>query len=146
MGELTAAAVFGFVGFSNVIPMANSGSTRKALWSASAPLVAILVQGAAYWLLAMSWAGRGTMPRKVALVYRVFRIANPVLLAAGLVGALVWLPSDASVVLVLAVWLFGVVEYVNYYVVRLAYPPRDWASRVTEWRRPQLVRDLDAVP
>ena len=47
--------------------------------------------------------------------------------------------------LVLAISLFGVVEYVNYFVVRLAYPVHGWSRRVREWRSPRLVQDLNAA-
>jgi hypothetical protein len=43
---------------------------------------------------------------------------------------------------VLAVWVFGVLEYVNYFVVRLAYPLGRWFTTVGEWRTPRLVQDL----
>jgi len=45
-------------------------------------------------------------------------------------------------ILTLLVWLFAVLEYVNYYVVRLAYPVGEWFVRVGEWRTPRLIRDL----
>ena len=39
---------------------------------------------------------------------------------------------------------FGVAEYLNYYVVRLAYPARTWLRLVRQWRVPRLVADLRA--
>lgn len=43
---------------------------------------------------------------------------------------------------VVAVWLFGLVEYLNYFVVRLAYSPSVWLSEVVRLRTPRLVEDL----
>ena len=43
---------------------------------------------------------------------------------------------------VVAVWAFGVAEYANYFVARLAYPLQRWPFEVGKLRRPQLVHDL----
>ena len=83
------------------------------------------------------------MPASVAQVYRAFRVVDLALLAAGLVGVLVRLPErPVSALAVIGIWAFGVVEYVNYFVVRLAYPARGWVIDVRRGRRPRLVRDL----
>jgi len=142
MGELTAAAVFAVIAAGGMLPVTTTVEGRLALWSALAPLLAILVQAGVYWLLARAWAGRAPMPGRIAGVYRGLRILDPILLAAGLLGVIVWFPAGADAVLVLVVWLFGVLEYLNYFVVRLAYPAHRWPSEVTRWRTPRLVRDL----
>jgi len=68
------------------------------------------------------------------------------LLLIGLLGVLVWLPDHVVVaVSVVAVWLFGVVEYVNYFVVRLAYPFRSWTRTISQWRTPRLMHDINAA-
>jgi hypothetical protein len=106
----------------------------------------VLVQGGAYWLLARDWVGRRPMPAGVARRYRAFRALDVALLAAGLAGVVVWLPEGpVAAATVVATWLFGALEYVNYFVVRLAYPPRRWRASVTAWRTPRLVRDLMAA-
>ncbi len=42
----------------------------------------------------------------------------------------------------LLVWLFGVLEYVNYFVVRLSYPVTQWFILVGRRRTPAIVRDV----
>lgn len=85
------------------------------------------------------------MPRAVAVLYRLFRVADAVMLSVGLAGVLLWLPRSITVVvLVIGVWLFGLLEYLNYFVVRLSYSPRSWLSEVVRQRSPRLVRDLRA--
>lgn len=87
------------------------------------------------------------MPGRLAAFYRGFRVLDVVVLLAGLAGVLVWLPDrPLQVAFVLAVWAFAVVEYLNYFVVRLSYPARDWLSRVGQWRTPQLVLDMSGRP
>ena len=138
VGELVAAVVFALV-----LPRTVDAFERRALWAALIPLLVVLLQGGAYWLLARGWVGRSAMPSGLAALYSAFRRLDPVLLLAGLVGVLVWLPErPGAVVAALAVWVFGVVEYVNYFVVRLAYAPTRWWRGVKERRTPRLVLDL----
>lgn len=142
VGELTAAAVFAVVAGSRVLPVIESRRDALALWSALVPLLAILVQPGVYWLLSRSWAGRTRMPAGIAAGYRAFRMLDPILLVLGLIGVLVWFPTGAGAVLVVGIWLFGVVEYLNYFVIRLAYPVRHWPARVAQRRTPRLIKDI----
>lgn len=142
-GELAAAAVFAGLAVVVVMPQLEGDRDHAALWSALTPLLVVLVQAGTYWLMARTWVTCAPMPASAAAVYRVFRAADPVLLAAGLVGVVLWWPGDTgTALLVVAVWAFGVVEYVNYFVVRLSYPPHRWSASVTRWRTPRLVQDL----
>jgi hypothetical protein len=142
-GELTAAASFGLIAATLVTPRLNGPDDDKALWSALLPLLVILVQAGVYWLLARDWVKRAPMPAAIAKVYRLFRIADAVLLGAGLVGVLVWWPDGLGMaLLVVAVWAFGVVEYINYFLIRLSYPLDRWFTTVGQWRTPRLVQDL----
>lgn len=142
LGELVAAAVFTLVAATTVAPkMGRDG--QVALWCALVPLLVVLTQAGVYWLLARTWAGHDVMPAAVASPYRIFRFADLALLIAGFGGLLWWFPDGhGSAVLVVVVWGFGVVEYVNYFVVRLAYPPSQWPRAVRRWQTPRLVRDL----
>ncbi|MEP7765182.1 hypothetical protein [Sanguibacter sp. 25GB23B1] len=144
-GELAAAAVFTGTAWWAVAPHMSSPGDVAALWSALVPLLVVLLQAGAYWLLARRWVLASTMPRPLAQVYTVFRFTNRALLAVGLVGVLLWLPGDpAPMALVVGVWLFGMLEHVNYFVVRLSYPLRGWASQVARRRTPRLVKDVRA--
>lgn len=143
LGELVAAAAFAGCAAVLIAPRMASSTAVAALWSALVPLLLVLVQAGAYWLLARSWAGVGTMPSTLARLYRVFQIIDPLLLIAGMVGVLVWWPDDPWVAaLVLTVWAFGVIEYLNYFVVRLSYPASEWMAKVRQRRRPRLVKDI----
>ena len=139
IGELTAAVVFGFIG---VNLATRAPGDALSLWSGLLPLLVILVQVGVYWLLARGWAGRGSMSTGIAGVYRLFRILDPVLLAAGLAGIMMWSTGGFGLVLAVTAWLFGVVEYVNYFVVRLSYPILRWPTLIGRWSTPRLVRDL----
>ncbi|QQM19614.1 hypothetical protein I7X09_16000 [Rhodococcus sp. P-2] len=146
MGELAAAAVFAAVAVGVVTPRLEGPQDPAALWSALSPLLVILVQAGVYWLLARGWIEVEPMPARLAALYRVFQVLDVLLLAIALLGVVIWLPDHSGTAVgVLAVWAFGVVEYVNYFVARLAYPLRRWPFEVGKWRRPQLVRDLNSA-
>lgn len=143
LGELAAAAVFAGVAALVVTPRLTAGSDAAALWAALIPLLVILVQAGAYWLGARSWVELRPMPAGWARTYRLFRGADAAVLVAGLIALLAWWPESlGTTLLVLAVWTFGVIEYVNYFVVRLAYPIGQWVTTVGQWRVPRLMQDL----
>lgn len=142
VGELAATAAI-VAATSAVSARLADPDDGTALWAAVGPLIVILVQASGYWLAARAWVGNTPMPGALAALYRAFRALDVVVLGAGLVGVLVWWPASPAVALLaVAVWLFAVAEYVNYFVVRLAYPAREWFSSVRRWRTPQLVRDI----
>ncbi|WP_244993195.1 hypothetical protein [Rhodococcus qingshengii] len=146
LGELAAAGVFAAVAVGVVMPRLECPKDSAALWSALAPLLVILVQAGVYWLLARGWVEQAPMPVRLAALYRVFRVLDVLLLAIALLGVVIWLPDHSGAAVgVVAVWAFGVAEYANYFVARLAYPLRRWPFEVGKLRRPQLVHDLHSA-
>lgn len=146
LGELAAAVVFAAVAVGVVMPRLEGPKDSAALWSALAPLLVILVQAGVYWLLARGWVEQAPMPARLAALYRVFRVLDVLLLAIALLGVVIWLPDHSGgAVGVVAVWAFGVAEYANYFVARLAYPLQRWPFEVGKLRRPQLVHDLHSA-
>lgn len=143
VGEFVAAAVFVVVAMTTLAARYEGSNGAAALWCALVPLLVILAQGGAYWLLARAWVGRAAMPAGLASLYRGFRIIDPALLALGAVGIVALRPGNVGpLVVAVAIWLFGVVEYVNYFVVRLAFPVSRWVEGVAQQCTPQLVKDL----
>ncbi|ROR83071.1 hypothetical protein SAMN06295974_3525 [Plantibacter flavus] len=146
LGELFAAVVFTWVASVSVLPLFERPSDALAFWSALAPLLLILVQAGVYWLAARRWVEQGTMPPGLAAAFRGFRVLDAVLLLAGLVGIIAWFPAHPFAAIGIPfVWLLGVTEYVNYFVIRLAYPPSVWFKRIGEWRTPRLMQDVRAA-
>lgn len=137
IGELVAAAVFAFLAAPAVI---RAGLPAAPVWSALAPLLVVLVQAGVYWLVR---SRTNRLPTPMAASYRVLRVLDAGLLALGVAGIALWWPAQPlAAVAVLAVWLFGVAEFANYFVVRLAYPPTQWLSQVGRRRTPRLMKDL----
>ena len=107
-------------------------------------LLVILVQAGAYWLAARSWGG--TLADAPCLGRHL-----PGVPGGGCGDAGDWSPWGDRLVARLrrhnagcapAIWTFGVIEYVNYFVVRLAYPIGRWHRTAGQWRTPRLVQDL----
>ena len=145
LGELAAAAVFLMIALLIVLPKIDNRHDRLALWSALVPLLLVLAQAGVYWLLARSWVERHPMPPLIRTVYRTLRFMNVALLVGGACGVIVWCPHELGAgIAVVSVWLFGTIEYVNYFLIRLSYPPRLWLTAVGQLRTPRLVRDLNA--
>lgn len=139
-GEFAAAVVFAAVGVQVAPGLEELGDW--ALWAALTPLIIVLVQAGGFWLLARSWVRRATMSTVLAKVYVGFGVCDVLLLLGGLIGVVAWAPNQWWLLGFMLVWLFGLVEFVNYFVVRLAYPARTWHTRVGNWRRPQLMVDV----
>lgn len=140
VGEIVAAAVFAVV--PSWLPFIAADGAEAALWFSLSPLLFVLVQGGAYWLLARHHLPE-PIPRAVARVYQCFRVLDPVLLLACTVGAIVmWPGMSLSAFVIVVVWLFAVAEYINYFHIRLSYPWQTWTSQIGRWSTPRLVRDL----
>lgn len=119
------------------------GDDTRLLEAALAMLVFLLVQGGCYWLLARRWIPDGAMPSGLAATFRGLRVLDAVLLVVTAALAGWWAAPEPSLVLATLVWLFAVAEYVNYFWVRLSYPPLEWWRGVRTLRRSRLRADLD---
>lgn len=142
-GEWLAACVFAFVAAFSLDGVWGALDARAAVWWALMPLLAVLLQAGAYWLAARSWVGTGRMPRALAQAILAVRTLNVGLLGVSLVGIVATWPSTVlGGMVAIAIWLFAVAEYVNYFVVRLAYRPDRWWRGVRGRRTPQLMLDV----
>lgn len=63
------------------------------------PLAAVLLQGVAYWWLARRWAVTGGISPRTAAAYRAFRVLDPVLWIACLLGVVLPAPLAGAAVL-----------------------------------------------
>ena len=146
-GEWCAACVFVYVTAFSLDDGLASLDATAAVWWALMPLLAVLVQAGAYWLAARSWVGVSSMPRLAALAVLMLRPLNVIALIAAAVGiAVTWPSSNAGAILAVAIWLFAVAEFANYFVIRLAYRPRDVLRGIATRRTPRLMLDARQSP
>lgn len=136
LGELAAVVVF--IG-AYVVLLPRLGDDTRTSAVMLGLLAYLLLQGAAYWLPARGWIPGGRMPAPFVALFGGLRWLNVVLLGAVL---LVIMPGSA-VLLSIGLWLFALVEYVNYFWIRLSYPLSEWVDGVRARRPSRLARDLD---
>lgn len=107
-------------------------------------MVVVLVEGSAYWTAKVVQIDRGLALPPGIRVFAWLRVANVVLLAAGLAviaAAVVTQPAAAGWPGA-AFWLFALAEHINYFHLQLM-PTPSWSG----WRprRSRLARDLAAA-
>lgn len=82
----------------------------------------ILVQGSVYWFILLR---RMSTPKflsaYVANIYRILKIIDAILLCIGIPIILLNYSNIAVTTLSVFIWLFSIIEWINYYVVRLSY-------------------------
>ena len=130
VGELTAVMVFAYV--------------YRQYWHTNGPLSLgttyaflvlefLLLQGSAYWA---SWLVESRRAERTAIVfgYRILRVLNLLLLT---LLPFVLLLKNFSSGLAIVLAIFALVEYINYFVVRLAFPLTEFLNRLIRWRFPR---------
>ena len=121
LGEFTAVLSFWFCFFLLKNRLGDVNSLVTILYSLSL-LTFILLQGSIYWAilirrLSKPQFGSGTVPK----LYGCFRILDLVLLISGF-PFIVWNTQSVQVaIIVMLIQLFALIEWVNYFLVRLSY-------------------------
>lgn len=121
LGEFTAVLSFWFCFFLLKNRLADWNSLVTILYPLSL-LTFILLQGSIYWAilirrLSNPQFGRGSVPK----LYGGFRILDLVLLISGFLF-IVWNTQSVQVaILATLIQLFSLIEWVNYFLVRLSY-------------------------
>ena len=121
LGEFTAVLSFWFCFFLLKNRLADWNSIVIILYPLSL-LTFILLQGSIYWAILIRRLsnprfGSGTVPK----LYGGFRILDLVLLISGF-PFIVWNTQSVQVaILAMLIQLFALIEWVNYFLVRLSY-------------------------
>lgn len=83
------------------------------------------------------------MPRALARIYLTLRWVTPLILILSAMGLAMWWPSLPQIrVLGVSAVTFGVIEYLNYFILRVSYPVATWWHDVRRLRQPRLIRDV----
>lgn len=110
----------------------------------------VLLQGSLYWLLKrrriMAGGGLALTHEQIRL-FSYFRRLNALLLLIGIGGALYafWARPLTFALWYCALYLFALIEYINYYHIRLSYPWREMVKTLLSlhWRRSKLSQELE---
>ena len=121
LGELAAALSFWLCFFLLKNRLGDWRSLITILYTLSL-LTFILLQGSIYWAilirrLSKPQFGSGTVPK----IYGCFRILDLILLISGF-PVIVWNTQSFQVaILATLIQLFALIEWINYYLIRLSY-------------------------
>ena len=82
----------------------------------------ILIQGSIYWFVLFK---RMSNPKflsiNVVIIYRIFKIIDVILLCIGILVIVLNYSNIAVTILSVFILLFSIIEWINYYIVRLSY-------------------------
>ncbi|MOA06662.1 hypothetical protein D3C78_1263150 [compost metagenome] len=113
LGELAAALVFLIVYF-------NHFNFGMASLLALIYLVFILLQGSAYWLFRALYLKREKL-LSIRLMLHILRITNMLLACIVLVLMIILAQNKNDIIVGILIFVFSIIEYVNYYWYRLSY-------------------------
>ena len=121
IGELVAIAIF----WINFLVFKKYIIDIKSLISISFPLFTlsfILIQGSIYWCIlikrlsnprfALGYAGK---------IYNRLKLLDVILLFVGFLLIILNYTTPLTILISLAIWIFAVIEWVNYYKLQLSY-------------------------
>lgn len=121
IGELAAVASFWWSFFTIKVWLVDKKMMILILY----PLLVlsfILIQGSVYWFILLK--RMSTLKFRsayVANIYRILKIIDVILLCIGIPIIILNYSNIAVTTLSVFIWLFSIIEWINYYVVRLSY-------------------------
>ena len=100
-------------------------TSAQAVLSVIYPLLTlsfILVQGSVYWWILLKRLSRPKFAGgHTGKIYRVLKMIDVLLLLSGLPVILINHTNTAVTVLAVFIWVFAIIEWINYYEIRLSY-------------------------
>lgn len=102
----------------------------------------VLIQGAFFWFLLLR--GKGRIEKPVRMVYQAFQIVDVLFLLSG-VGVILFAAHRTGEKIGGLFWLlFALVEYINYFQIRLSYSGVELLLRLKEKRlqRSRIAKEL----
>ncbi len=116
MGELVSSMVFIYV--YTLLGFKNTSPTLIPL----IVLVFILIQGSLYWFYTLYLiCKKQKHDNRFIIVFKVFNIVNRLVLIISLILIFVFSDNLLELIVSLAIYIFGLIEYINYYCYRLSY-------------------------
>ncbi len=91
----------------------------------------VLLQGAAYWKICLLRLERkATKDNSTRKIYQTLRYINLFLGILYIPIMFIFKEDGKDLVIGVAFYIFSILEYINYYFVRLSYPPRIFFNRI----------------
>ena len=105
----------------------------------------ILLQGAAYWGLCLLRIEKKIKRSKnIVKTYTFFRLLNIIGLSLYPVLAYFYTPSPAELFLGIGIFVFAIIENINYFYFRLAYPISQWFKKMAQlkFEKSQIAKEI----
>ena len=146
-GELVALAVF----WLNFFLFKKWLTTPQALISIAYPLLLvslILLQGSLYWLILIKRLRKPSFAfKQTGRIYGLLRQVDLILLALGMPIILIEFSSWPVSLIAVAIWLFALIEWTNYFHWQLSYSlnPLVLLSKVAKrkLRKSKIAKEID---
>ena len=147
-GELVALAVF----WLNFFLFKKWLTTPQALISIAYPLLLvslILLQGSLYWWILIKRLSKHNFAiKQTGPIYGLLRQVDLILLALGMPIILIEFSSWPVSLIAVAIWLFALIEWINYFHWQLSYSlnPLVFLSKVAKrkLRKSKIAKEIDA--
>ena len=81
----------------------------------------ILVQRTIFWCILIKISKQGFAAKYTGKIYNKLKILNVILLCMGVLVTILNYSTFFTMVISLAIWIFAVIEWVNYYKLQLSY-------------------------
>lgn len=120
-GELVAVVVF----WINFFLFKKWITSTNALISISFPLLIlsfVLIQGSIFWCILIRRISKPSFAEKyTGRIYKGLKIIDLILLCIGILVIIFKYSGFYTLIISLAIWIFAVIEWVNYYKLQLSY-------------------------
>ena len=149
VGELVAVTVF----WMNFFIFKKLLITAKSLISVSFPLFIlsfILIQGAVFWcVLAKRMSKPGFALKYAGKIYSKLKVLDVILLFVGVLVIILNYSGFLTMLIAFAIWIFAVIEWVNYYKLQLSYSlnPLILLKYIMQrkLRRSKIAKEIDKI-
>ena len=146
-GELVALTVF----WLNFFLFKKYLTTPQALFSIAYPLLLvslILLQGSLYWWVLIKRLRKpGFAIKQTGRIYGLLRKLDLILLVLGILIILIEFSSWPVTLIAVAIWLFALIEWINYFHWQLSYSlnPLVLLSKVAnkKLRKSKIAKEID---
>lgn len=120
-GELVAVVVF----WINFFLFKKWITSTNALISISFPLLIlsfVLIQGSIFWCILIKRISKPRFAEKyTGRIYKGLKIIDLILLCIGILVIIFKYRGFYTLIISLAIWIFAVIEWINYYKLQLSY-------------------------
>ena len=100
-------------------------TSTNALISISFPLLIlsfVLIQGSIFWCILIKWISKPRFAEKyTGRIYKGLKIIDLILLYIGIRVIIFKYSGFYTLIIYLAIWIFAVIEWINYYKLQLSY-------------------------